>query len=76
MTIKFKKQNEKQKETCIKGIILKVGDIIKFGWVPFVVKESSIEEGVRGEDFIMKEENETMERNGTDVESLDYNNIL
>jgi hypothetical protein len=54
---------------------MRVGDIIKFGRVPFIVKESSIEEGVRGEEFIIKEENETMERNITDMD-LDYLNLL
>jgi hypothetical protein len=44
--------------------------------VPFIVKESSLELGAKGGDFLVKEENETMERNGTDIESMDYNNIL
>jgi len=56
----------------LQGIALRVGDIIKFGRVPFIVKESSIEEGVRGEEFVIKEDNETMERNATDMESIDY----
>jgi hypothetical protein len=44
--------------------------------VPFIVKESSVQIGKRGEDYVVKEENETMERNLTDMESLDYYNIL
>lgn len=54
--------------------MLWVGDVIKFGRVPFIVKESSAQEGERGDDVVIVEENETMEKNVTEIESLDYIN--
>lgn len=53
-----------------------MGEIIKFGRVPFIIKESSVQLGIRGEEIVVKEENETMERNLTDIESLDYYNYI
>lgn len=49
---------------------MKVGDVIKFGRVPFKVKESSVQRLTVHEDSPNKEER-TFEKNITDVESMD-----
>lgn len=58
------------------GTLLRVGDIVKFGRVPFLIKESSLEAGVKGEEVIQQEEDETLERNLTDIEYFDGYNYL
>lgn len=53
----------------LKGTIIKVGDVVKFGRVPFLIKESSLQKGAKGEQIYENEDNETLERNITDIES-------
>lgn len=50
--------------------------MIKFGRVPFLIKESSLEKGAKGEHIFENDDNETLERNLTDVESQECYSIL
>ncbi len=50
------------------GTVLKVGDIVKFGRVPFKVKESSLHK-INKIDSL--NDLETLERNNTDIDSID-----
>jgi hypothetical protein len=55
---------------CNQGTVVRVGDIVKFGRVPFKIKESSIEK-------LYKEESlESLERNITDIDSEDGGNNI
>lgn len=53
----------------LQGTVLKVGDVIKFGRVPFRVKESTLEKEGNVEDTLQMEP--TLEKNLTDIESVD-----
>ena len=47
-----------------------MGDVVKFGRVPFRVKESSVQRLTMREDSMNREE-QTFEKNITDIESMD-----
>ncbi|CDW75264.1 fha domain [Stylonychia lemnae] len=61
-----------------KGIILRVGDIVKFGRVPFRIKESSVQKSLNRIESQQNQDN-SLEKNITDVESegdQDINQVI
>eukprot|EP00347_Sterkiella_histriomuscorum_P021524 403333677 len=68
---KPKMGNQKLPSEDIKGTVLRVGDIIKFGRVPFRIKETSLQKyGMNQHDSHQNYEN-SLEKNITDVDSID-----
>ena len=71
VAIRYLPPDPKMKE---RGVSLKVGDVIKFGRVPFIVKESSCEKDKRKDDsnndFYSKQSliNESLDRNMTELD--------
>jgi hypothetical protein len=53
---------------------LRVGDVIKFGRVPFKIKESSVEKLSKKNESVMNQER-TWEKNITDIESMDEHDL-
>lgn len=56
-----------------------MGDVVKFGRVPFKIKESSVEKGRIKREESIQNDNEnlkSLEKNITDIESLDGENDL
>jgi hypothetical protein len=60
----------------VQGTVIRTGDVIKFGRVPFRVKENSVQ-AKEGVEFESQPFNEgTMEKNMTEVDSADLDREL